>query len=145
MLAFLPTALSFVGKNWKLFALATVALAVVGWVAGTQIEIAHLKKVVAADKAAYAQLVAANQTEHATVLQVTAELTSEHATCAAAAAAASTNLAIAKQTAAKAQARAAQYGSLLDAIKNAPPSADGPVSPLLRDSVDGLWNDTGNR
>lgn len=133
--------LGFVTKNWKLFALAALALAVVGWITGTQYEISHLKKVVDADKVAYAQLVAANQTEHATVLKVTDELTSEHATCTAAEDAAKANLTIAQQTATKAQARAVQYGNLLDAIKNAPPSADGPVSPILRSSVDGLWDD----
>jgi len=139
------SALSFVTKNWKLFAIGAAALVVVAWVAGTRLEISHLKKVVAADKAAYAQLVTANQTEHATVLQVSAELTSEHATCTAASAAADANLLIAKQAAAKAQARTVQYGSLQDAIKNAPPSADGPVSSVLRSSVDGLWNDGSDR
>lgn len=77
-------------------------------------------------KSGYDQIAALNRTNASTC---SAELT-----------AAGQNVTIARQAAAAAATRAANYARINDAIKAAPPSAVHTVSPVVQSAVDGLWD-----
>lgn len=133
------TALDFIAKHWKAFALALLALMAAGYVGITRMTIAHLRSEIVGYKDANAKILAANRVEH-TAVQTLLKLNADNQkVCTAAESAARQNLTIAQHEATAAKARAANYGSILHAIQSAPPDPT-PVSPVVRDAVDRLWD-----
>lgn len=124
-------ALAVLGQHWKGIGLTLAAVALAGWVAWMRHDIASLSAEVSAYKAANAQLAWANA-------QLKATNAANQQICATAEAAAQQNLAIAKQAASAAQARAANYQGILHAIQAAP-ADHAPVSPVVRGAADSLW------
>jgi len=131
--------LVFLAKNWKLLAGAVLALVVVGYIGVTHATITHLRSALVSQKAVSAKLLAADRTEHAAVQTLLKLNVDNQRVCTAAESAARQNLTIAKHEAAAATARAASYGSILHDIQAAP-ADPSPVSPVVRDAVERLWD-----
>lgn len=139
-LAFLPIALKFVGANWKLLTLACAAIALGALVLGTKLTIEHLKTQVGVFRTSNTQLHDANVLEHATVTKLVKVYVTNQKVCTAAESAAKQNLVIAKSEAVAVKVRAANYGNISHAIQAAP-ADPSPVSPVVRDAVDSLFDD----